>query len=160
MAAGAARIAVTFSVDADGLLSVSARERTTGIEAAITVKPSYGLTDAEIARMLQDSFAHAADDMDARALAEAQVEADRILAATDAALAADADLLSREELDVIQAAAQAVRDARSAGNRAQLTAAVEALNRSTEDFAARRMDRSVARALSGKRVDALVREGP
>ena len=84
MVAGAARIRVTFQVDADGLLSVSAREKTTGVEASIVVKPSYGLSDAEIARMLQDSFAHAADDMAARALAEAQVEAEQIVAATRA----------------------------------------------------------------------------
>ena len=95
MVAGAARIRVTFQVDADGLLSVSAREETTGVEAAIVVKPSYGLSDDEIARMLQESFAHAADDMAARALAEAQVEADQIVAATRHALAADGELLVR-----------------------------------------------------------------
>ena len=95
--AGAARIRVTFQVDADGLLSVSAREVTSGIEAAIVVKPSYGLSDGGGARMLQESFAHAADDMTARALAEAQVEADQIVTATGNALAADGELLSVEE---------------------------------------------------------------
>jgi len=155
LAAGAARIAVTFAVDADGLLDVSARESTTGVEAAITVKPSYGLTDAEIARMLQESFAHAADDMTARALAEAQVEADRMMVATEAALAQDRDLLSEGEARAIDDALAAVRTARAATDRDALAAAVQALNRATEPFAARRMDRSVARALAGKRVDDL-----
>jgi molecular chaperone HscA len=153
MAAGAARIAVTFAVDADGLLDVSAREATTGVEAAVSVKPSYGLSDAEIARMLQESFAHAADDMTARALTEAQVEADRIVAATDVALAQDRDLLSEAEAAAVLQAVDAVRTARSGPDRTAITAAVAALNRATESFAARRMDRSVARALAGKRVD-------
>ena len=104
MAAGAARIRVTFQVDADGLLSVAAREKTSGVEASIVVKPSYGLTDGEIARMLQESFAHAADDMAARALAEAQVEAEQMAAATARALAVDGDLLSAEERAAIDAA--------------------------------------------------------
>jgi molecular chaperone HscA len=155
LTAGAARIAVTFTVDADGLLDVSARESTTGVEAAVTVKPSYGLTDAEIARMLQESFAHAADDMTARALAEAQVEADRRIVATEAALAQDRDLLAEGEARAIDDALTAVRTARAATNRDALAAAVQALNRATEPFAARRMDRSVARALAGKRVDDL-----
>ena len=152
MAAGAARIAVTFAVDADGLLDVSAREATTGVEAAVSVKPSYGLSDAEIARMLQESFAHAADDMTARALAEAQVEADRIVSATEAALAQDRELLSGSEADAIVQAVGAVRAARAGTDRPAIAAAVSALNRATETFAARRMDRSVARALAGKRV--------
>ena len=156
MAAGAARIAVTFSVDADGLLSVTARERTTGVQAAVTVKPSYGLTDGEIARMLQDSFTHAADDMTARALAEAQVEADRVTAATEAALAQDADLLAGDEARAIQAALAAVRQARGGTDRAALAAAVERLNHATDAFAARRMDRNIARALAGRRVDSVL----
>jgi len=155
LAAGAARIAVTFAVDADGLLDVSAREATTGVEATITVKPSYGLSDAEITRMLEESFAHAADDMTARALAEAQVEADRMVAATQAALAEDRDLLAADEARAIDQALAAVRAARDATDREALTAAVHALNRVTEPFAARRMDRSVARALAGRRVDDL-----
>jgi len=155
LVAGSARIAVTFAVDADGLLDVSAQESTTGVEAAITVKPSYGLTDAEIARMLQESFAHAADDMTARALAEAGVEADRMVAATEAALAEDRDLLLDDEARAIDDAVGAVRTARGGADREALTAAVTALNRATESFAARRMDRSVARALAGKRVDDL-----
>ncbi|MGE5738952.1 MAG: Fe-S protein assembly chaperone HscA [Betaproteobacteria bacterium] len=155
MTAGAARIRVAFDVDADGLLSVSAREQTTGIEASIVVKPSYGLTDGEIARMLQDSFAHAADDAQARALAEARVDADRIVAATDAALAADADLLDAADRARIERTLAEVRRLRDGDDRAALAKAVAALNDVTAEFAARRMDRGVARALAGRRVDAL-----
>ncbi len=155
MAAGAARIRVTFDVDADGLLEVSAREEATGVQAAVTVKPSYGLTDGEIARMLKDSFAHAADDMQARALGEAQVEADRIADATRTALAADGDLLDASELASIDAAVAALAAARAGSDHLALRAAVEALNRATTEFAGRRMDRNVSRALAGKRVDAL-----
>jgi molecular chaperone HscA len=155
MVAGAARIRVAFDVDADGLLSVSAREQTTGREASIVVKPSYGLTDDEIARMLSDSFAHAADDAQARSLAEARVEADRIIAATESALQADADLLDPAERERIDRALERVRRCRDADNRAALAQAVTALNDVTGDFAARRMDRGVARALRGRRVDAL-----
>ena len=155
MVAGAARIRVSFDVDADGLLSVSAREQTTGREASIVVKPSYGLTDGEIARMLQDSFAHASDDAQARALAEARVEAERIIVATQSALAADADLLGADERATIDRALDDVRRMRDGDDRAALAKAVAALNNATGAFAARRMDRGVARALTGKRVDAL-----
>jgi molecular chaperone HscA len=155
MVAGAARIRVSFDVDADGLLSVSAREQTTGREASIVVKPSYGLTDGEIARMLQDSFAHASDDAQARALAEARVEAERIIVATQSALAADADLLGADERATIDRALDDVRRMRDGDDRAALAKAVAALNNATGEFAARRMDRGVARALTGKRVDAL-----
>ncbi len=123
MAAGAARIRVTFQVDADGLLSVSARELTSGVEAAIVVKPSYGLSDADIARMLQESFAHAADDMAARALAEAQVEADQVVAATRAALAADGDLLDADERGGIDAALADVARCRDGADHRALVAA-------------------------------------
>jgi molecular chaperone HscA len=155
MTAGAARIRVTFEVDADGLLAVSAREQTTGVAASIAVKPSYGLTDAEIARMLQESFAHAADDAQARALAEARVEADRIVAATEAALAADADLLDDAARAAIDGALADVKARRNGDDRGALTASVHALNEATAGFAAKRMDRGMARALSGRRVDAL-----
>jgi molecular chaperone HscA len=158
MVAGAARINVTFQVDADGLLSVSARERTTGVEAAITVKPSYGLADTEIARMLQESQAHAVADMEARALAEAQVEGERMLAATVSALDADGDLLAPEERASIDAAMAAVRRLAAGADRHALSAAVSALNRATEEFAARRMDRSVAAALAGRSVDSLAED--
>ncbi len=155
MVAGAARIQVTFQVDADGLLDVAAREQTTGVEATITVKPSYGLTDAEITKMLADSFTHAADDMQARALAEAQVEADQIAAATEAALAVDGALVHENERAAIDRALEKLRRLRGGTDHLALRAAVESLNHATEEFAARRMDRSVARALTGKRVDAL-----
>ena len=155
MVAGAARIRVSFDVDADGLLSVAAREQTTGHEASIVVKPSYGLSDGEIARMLQDSFAHASDDAQARALAEARVEADRIIVATESALAADADLLEADERATIDCALDAVRRAHEGGDRAALAKSVAALNEATGTFAARRMDRGVARALTGRRIDAL-----
>jgi molecular chaperone HscA len=155
MAAGAARVRVTFQVDADGLLSVAARETTSGVEASILVKPSYGLTDGEIARMLQDSFAHAGDDMAARALAEAQVEAERIAAATRHALEVDGDLLSPSERAAIDAALAGLARAREGVDHHPIVAATAALNRATAEFASRRMDCDVARALKGKRVDAL-----
>jgi len=155
MAAGAARIRVTFQVDADGLLSVAAREQTTGVEASIAVKPSYGLGDDEIARMLRESFDHAADDMKARALAEARVDADQVAMATERALAADGDLLSPDERAAIDAAHGRVRTLRDGGDADALRAAVDALNRATEAFAARRMDRGVRQALAGRAIDTL-----
>jgi molecular chaperone HscA len=155
MVAGAARIRVAFQVDADGLLSVSAREQTTGVESAITVKPSYGLSDAEITRMLEESYTHAADDMAARALAEARVEAESMVAATDSALAADSSLLAADERAAIERALAEVRRLIPGDDRRALQAAVDALNHATEEFAARRMNRSVAQALTGRSVDAL-----
>ena len=155
MAAGAARIRVTFQVDADGLLAVSARELTSGVEAAVTVKPSYGLGDEDIARMLQESFAHAAEDMAARALAEAQVEADQVMAATMAALDVDADLLDAGERAEVDTAMAELARCRAQTNQRALVAATAALNHATAEFASRRMNRSVGRALTGRRVDAL-----
>lgn len=155
MVAGAARIKVTFQVDADGLLSVAAREQTTGIEASIVVKPSYGLSDAEIARMLQESFANAAPDMVARALAEARVEAERIVDATEGALRSDGDLLDAVERIPIEQALAKVRRLSAQDDHHALTAAVAALNAATGEFAARRMNRGVERALTGRSVDAL-----
>ncbi|HEX8012384.1 MAG TPA: Fe-S protein assembly chaperone HscA [Casimicrobiaceae bacterium] len=155
MVAGAARIRVQFQVDADGLLSVSAREQTTGVEASIAVKPSYGLADADIARMLEDSHAHAAEDMEVRALTETRVEAERLVAATEAALAADADLLDPGEREAIDAELAALRRLASGNDRQALAAGLAALNRATEEFAGRRMDRSVAGALTGRSVDTL-----
>jgi len=155
MPAGAARVKVTFQIDADGLLSVSAREQTSGVEAAIVVQPSYGLSDSEIARMLQDSIAHAQDDMAARARAEAEVEAEQLVAATRAALAADGDLLTPDARRVIDKAIADVLARREGGDATALAAAVDALNRATGEFAAQRMDRGVARALTGRNIDAL-----
>ncbi|WP_397406730.1 Fe-S protein assembly chaperone HscA [Polaromonas sp.] len=152
MAAGAARIRVTFTVDADGLLSVSAKEQGSGVEAHIDVKPSYGLSDADIARMLQESFSTAQQDMQARALAEAQVDADRMILATRSALAADADLLSPEEkveIDRLMADLAAIRQQ---GDAAQIEAAIKALAGGTENFAAQRMNRGIRQALAGKNI--------
>ena len=126
-----------------------------GVESSIVVKPSYGLTDAEIAGMLQESFAHAADDAHTRALLEARVEADRVVAATESALADDSDLIDPSERNGIEDALAHVRRLRDGDDRAALHAAVHALNAATEAFAGRRMDRSVARALAGKRVDTI-----
>lgn len=153
MTAGAARVRVTFQVDADGLLSVSAREQTTGVEASVAVKPSYGLSDDEIARMLRESFDHAAEDMAARALGEARVEADHIALAVSSALASDGELLAPDERAKIEAALETLRAAGGRDDAAALRAAVEAVNRATETFAARRMDRDVTRALAGRTVD-------
>jgi len=153
MAAGAARIRVTYQVDADGLLSVSAREMTSGVEASITVKPSYGLADEEIARMLQDSFQSADEDMLRRALREEQVEAERIVLATQSALDADSALLSAQERSAISELLAQVRDKSQADDHLAIKAAVDALAQGTEEFAARRMDRSVHAALAGKKLD-------
>jgi molecular chaperone HscA len=153
MVAGAARISVTFQVDADGLLSVSAREKTTGVGASVVVKPSYGLTDDEVATMLREGFDHAQADRDARALAEQRVEAEGLVAAIRAALAQDADLLSPPERASLDAGLASLDAARQGADHRALKSAVEALNRASESFAARRMDRSVSRALAGRRLD-------
>ncbi|MEO6017123.1 MAG: Fe-S protein assembly chaperone HscA, partial [Polaromonas sp.] len=155
MAAGAARIRVTFTVDADGLLSVNAREQGSGVEARIDVKPSYGLTDDEIARMLQDSFSTAQQDMQSRALVEAQVDADRMILATQSALAADADLLSAHERARIDSLMVALADARAHGDVSTVEAATQALARGTEGFAAERMNRGIKQALAGKNIEAV-----
>ncbi|SDM38427.1 molecular chaperone HscA [Oryzisolibacter propanilivorax] len=157
MAAGAARIRVTFTVDADGLLSVSAREQTSGVEASIDVKPSYGLSDEQIARMLQEGFATAQQDMQARALAEARVDADRLLVGTHSALRADGDVLSADERTAIDALMQGLQDtlARPGAVAAEVEAATKALAHGTEAFAAQRMNRGIRQALAGRSVDAL-----
>jgi molecular chaperone HscA len=156
MAAGAARIRVTFQVDADGLLAVSAREQGSGVEAAISVKPSYGLDDDEIARMLRDSMGAADDDMRARALREQQVEAQRLFEATQTALAADGDLLDAGERAEVEALLAPLAAAAEAIDADVVKAAVDALAHGTEEFAARRMDRSIRAALAGRRVDDLI----
>jgi molecular chaperone HscA len=155
MVAGAARIRVTFQVDADGLLSVAAQEVTTGIEASIVVKPTYGLSDADIARMLRESNAHAAEDTEARALAETLVDAERTIAATESALAEDSALLDASERAAIDLALSRARALLAGADRRALREATDALNRGTEEFAARRMNRSVGLALKGRRIDAL-----
>jgi molecular chaperone HscA len=156
MVAGAARIRVTFQVDADGLLSVSAKELGSGVEAAIVVKPSYGLTDDQVAGMLKDGFATAESDMLARSLREAQVDAERMILATGSALAADGDLLSNEERAAVDALVERLRaTARDAGEPRAIEAAVEALAAGTEGFAAARMNRGIRDALAGRNVNEL-----
>jgi molecular chaperone HscA len=155
MAAGAARIRVTFTVDADGLLSVAAKEQGSGVEAQITVKPSYGLSDDQIAAMLQDSFSTAEQDMKARAVVEARVDADRMWLATQSALDADGDLLSPDERQHVQALMAATLAAKSLDNAAEIEAATEALAKGTEAFAAQRMNRGIQHALAGKNIETL-----
>jgi molecular chaperone HscA len=156
MAAGAARIRVTFQVDADGLLSVTAREQTSGVESSIQVKPSYGLSDDEIATMLQESMSHAREDMDMRNLREQQVEADRVLDALQVALAADGDnLLNKEERAQLEAAMEKVHKLAVAEGTdyKSLKAAISELNANSTEFASRRMNASIQQALSGHQLD-------
>jgi molecular chaperone HscA len=153
MAAGAARIRVTFQVDADGLLNVSAREQTSGVEAAITVKPSYGLGDEDIARMLKEGFSSAEQDMAARALREARVEAERLLLATQSALAADGDLLTAEERADLDALQRSLAEAAQGDDHAAINAAIDSLAKGTEAFAAARMNRGIRQALTGRKVE-------
>ncbi|MDR1463611.1 MAG: Fe-S protein assembly chaperone HscA [Azoarcus sp.] len=156
MAAGAARIRVTFQVDADGLLSVSARETSTGVEASILVNPSYGLADGEIADMLRAGLERAGDDLAARALREQQIEAGRLLEASTQALAADGELLDAPERAAIDAAIARLRGLIDNSDNAQaLASGIAALARATEEFAARRMDRSIRAALAGHRIEEL-----
>jgi molecular chaperone HscA len=155
MAAGVARVRVSFQVDADGLLSVSAKEATSGAEASVSVKPSYGLVDADIERMLRDSFEHAREDMHARALAEQRVEGQRLIEATRSALAVDAGLLSSEEKAAIEAAMQKLEKLLPGTDHRAIKQAVEALNRATDEFAARRMDEGIKRALAGRKIGSL-----
>ncbi len=157
MVAGAARIRVTFTVDADGLLSVAAREMGSGVEAAISVKPSYGLSDDEVARMLQDSFGTADDDMRARALREQQVEAQRLIEATRAAFASDGDLLVADERESIERLLADVSLSMAKDELEAIRRATEALVAGTDDFAARRMDRSIRAALAGRSVEELAK---
>ena len=155
MAAGAARIRVTFTVDADGLLSVSALEQVSGVQAHIEVKPAYGLADDQIARMLQDSFSTAEVDMRVRALVESRVDADRMLLAARSALAADADLLKLAERAEIDALMAALRAMLGSDDLVQIEAATKALAQGTEAFAALRMNRGIQRALAGKNIAAV-----
>jgi len=156
MAAGAARIRVTFTVDADGLLSVSAREQGSGVEARVDVKPSYGLSDEQIAKMLQESFTTAEADMKARALTEARVDGERMIIATQSALDADGTLLQPQERAAIDALVAALRATlRSSEDPAVVEAAVQSLAKGTEAFAARRMNEGIRKALAGKNLEAI-----
>jgi molecular chaperone HscA len=153
MVAGAARIRVTFQVDADGLLSVSAQETQSGVQASVTVKPSYGLADDEVARMLRDGFAHAEEDVAARRLREARVEARRMVLATRSALEADGELLSPVEREEIEALIGQTDAHAAADDHAAIDAAVERLATGTEAFAAARMNRGIRAALAGRKVE-------
>ena len=153
MTAGAARIRVTFQVDADGLLSVSAQEQSTGVQAQIEVKPSYGLDDGTITQMLKDSMSNAAEDMAARARAEAVVEAESLTDAVNAALELDRDLLEAEELQQIQQDIANLQGRLKDGKAEDIRAAVAKLSHSTDNFAAKRMNRNIQRALTGQSVD-------
>ncbi|MFV2028579.1 Fe-S protein assembly chaperone HscA [Neisseria sp. S1] len=155
MVAGAARIRVTFQVDADGLLSVSAREQSTGVQAQIEVKPAYGLDDETITQMLKDSMSNAGDDMAARARAEAAVEAEGLMEAVRAALALDADLLSAQELNTIEEKIAGLQALLTQGSAEEIRNATADLAHNTDDFAARRMDRNIQRALAGQSIENL-----
>ncbi len=155
MVAGAARIRVSFQVDADGLLSVSAQEMQTGVQAAVQVKPSYGLSDSSIREMLEASMQHAREDMSARMLREQQVDADRALVALRAAMRADGELLSATERDALHAAMRNLEQAAGGSDTAAIKSAIAELDRQSAGFASRRMDRSIAAALVGQSLDQL-----
>jgi molecular chaperone HscA len=150
--AGAARIQVTFAVDADGLLTVSAREQTTGTEQSVAVKPTYGLGEDEMAAMLYDALQHGANDMRQRVLTEARLEAKRVLGALAAALAADGDLLAADERQAIDQQMAAAERAIAGADRDSINAAAEELEKLSRPFAERRMDRGIRAALSGRDV--------
>jgi molecular chaperone HscA len=160
MVAGAARIRVTFQVDADGLLSVVAQELTSGAVAQVDVKPSYGLTDAEIATMLQASFTYAKDDAAARVLAEARTDAQRLIEAVRAAMAADADLLSTTDRTLILQEIERLYHCQLGADATTIKASIEKLSTATETFAAKRMDKSVAKALTGKSLNEIAKIDP
>jgi molecular chaperone HscA len=154
MAAGAAHIRVTFKVDADGLLSVSAMEKSTGVQAEIQVKPSFGLSDDQVANMLKESMTNAKDDMQARMLKEQQVEALRVVEALEASLATDSALLDEQKLGALKAEiAKLVAVRETATTPAEIKAAIEAVDNASSEFAARRMDASIKKALQGQSVD-------
>ena len=159
MVAGAARIVVTFQVDADGLLNVSAREETTGAQSSVTVKPSFGLSDDEITEMLQASFSNAAEDKSARQLAEQRLDAEQLLEGLEAALAADgSDLLSQPECEALHSLMKELREQAASDNVDTIRKLTEQLGRASEAFAARRMDKSIKQALSGVSLEALDQE--
>ncbi|MDR2450526.1 MAG: Fe-S protein assembly chaperone HscA [Candidatus Accumulibacter sp.] len=153
MVAGAARIRVTFQVDADGLLAVTAREQSSGLETRIVVKPSYGLSDDEIATMLKDSLTHSKDDALRRALKEAQVEAQRLIEAVRSAVKSDRDLLSDERYAAVETAVARLQAVSLGEDRRRIAQAIDELEAETRDFAARRMDKSIRQAMAGKRIE-------
>lgn len=153
MAAGAARIRVTFQVDADGLLSVTAHETVSGVESTVQVKPSFGLTDGEIETMLRDSMDHAEEDVLARSLREQQVEADRILESVESAIAVDGDLLEADERTKIADSVALLHQLRDGNDPQKIKQAIQALNQASIDFAARRMDAGIQSAMTGHKVD-------
>ncbi len=155
MVAGAARILVTFQVDADGLLAVRAEEVSTGVRSEVVVKPSYGLDDEAIARMLQDSFAHGAEDVVRRRLSEAKVEGERVREALRTALAADADLLEPAEREALDKAGAALAAALSGTDADAITHAAEAVEAAAEPLVQRRMDSALRRAIAGRSIDDL-----
>ena len=155
MAAGAAKIRVTFTVDADGLLSVAAKELGSGVASSIDVKPSYGLSDDQIAAMLKDSFSTAQQDMKSRALIEARVDADRMVLATQSALDVDGNLLDQAEVDVIHASITALLIAKEINDAAVVEEATTDLAKATEAFAAMRMNSGIAKALAGKNIETI-----
>lgn len=156
MAAGNAKVRVTFQVDADGLLGVSARELNSGVESSIEVKPSYGLSDAEIAKMIQDSFSHAQEDHDSRTLREQQVEADRLIEALESALAVDGErLLSSEDRTALYQGLEQLKRVRQGTDHRMIAKGIEVLGAASDEFAARRMDDGVRQALAGHTVDEL-----
>jgi molecular chaperone HscA len=160
MGAGMARVRVTFSVDADGILDVGAEELTTGQRASVQVKPSYGLDDATIERMILDAFAHAEDDVDRRMLAENRVEAERILAALRHAIDEDRALLSAEEHAALEAAIASLEEAMRGTVHPLIRARIDRLDELSAEFAVRRMNRSIGAALSGRRADDIERSAP
>ncbi|HMX23623.1 MAG TPA: Hsp70 family protein, partial [Accumulibacter sp.] len=155
MVAGAPRIRVTFQVDADGLLAVSAREQSSGVEASIIVKPSYGLSDDEIASMLKDSLLHVKEDAQQRALKETQVDAQRLIEAVSIALASDGELLDADERQRVDDDLSRLRTVVESDNRRQIMLAMDDLEADTKEFAARRMNKSIRRAFTGRRINDL-----
>ena len=155
MTAGAAHIRVTFNVDADGLLSVTAMEKSTGVESSIEVKPSFGLDDNQISQMIKDSMSNAAEDMQARMLREQQVDASRVIESVQAALAADSKLLNSDEISVIESAIKLLAQVSQGSDIKAIESALDKLNDSTAIFAERRMDSSISQALAGQSVDKL-----
>ena len=160
MVGGGARILVTFQVDADGLLSVTAQEQTTGVKSSVEVKPSYGLADSEIESMLRDSMDHAREDMELRRLREQQVEADRVLEALAAALAEDGEqLLDATERSLIDGAAETLRTVRNNGDHRAIKTAIEAVEKASGAYVEHRMNESIRRAMAGHRVDEFEQDG-